>query len=131
MSDITKNKEEMLERKRWVVVGATPNEEKFGYKIFKTLKEHQYTVWGINPNYKELEGEKIYSDLKSLPEKPGCISVVVPPAVSLKLVEEAAREGIDYIWFQPGTYDQEVLEKAKELNLKTVYNDCVLVTLGH
>ncbi len=131
MDEIMKNKEEMLKRKRWVVVGATPNEEKFGYKIYKTLKQHEYEVWGINPKYKELEGETIYPSLDSLPEKPECISVVVPPPVSIKLVEEAAENGIEYIWFQPGTYDNEVLQKARQLNLKTVYNECVLVTLGH
>lgn len=131
MIDIQKNKEEMLKHKRWVVVGVTPNKEKFGYKIFKTLKQHQYEVEGINPKYKEVDGETIYSNLNELPEKPECISVVVPPAVSLKLVEEAAEQGIDYIWFQPGTYDNEVLKKAEELKLKAVYQDCVLVTLGH
>lgn len=131
MDQIQQNKKKMLELKRWVVVGATPKEEKYGYKIFKTLKSHQYEVWGINPNYKELEGETIYQDLKSLPEKPDCISVVVPPNVTLKLVEEAAEMGIEFMWFQPGTYDNEVLQKAQELNINTVYNDCVLVTLGH
>lgn len=131
MIDIQKNKEEMLKHNRWVVVGVTPNEEKYGYKIFKTLKQHQYEVLGINPKYKEVEGEAIYSSLNELPEKPECISVVVPPAVSLKLVEEAAEQGIDYIWFQPGTYDNEVLKKAEDLKLKAVYQECVLVTLGH
>jgi len=131
MNDVQKNKEEMLNHKRWVVVGVTPNEEKFGYKIFKTLKQHQYDVMGINPKYKEVEGEAVYASLDELPSTPECISVVVPPAVSMKLVEEAAEQGIVYIWFQPGTFDNEVLKKAEELNLKTVYHECVLVTLGH
>ncbi|MDW7671157.1 MAG: CoA-binding protein [Bacillota bacterium] len=131
MDQIKENKKNMLALKKWVVVGATPNEEKFGYKIFKTLKSHHYEVWGVNPNYRELEGETIYQDLSSLPQKPDCVSVVVPPPVSMKLVEEVADQGIEYIWFQPGTFNNEVLKKAQELKLKSVYNDCVLVTLGH
>ena len=130
MDQVNKNKKEMLRLKQWVVVGATPNEHKFGYKIYKALKKHQYQVWGINPKYHELEGDIISRDLKSLPEVPDCIGVVVPPAASLKLVEEAAEIGITYIWFQPGTYDEKVLEKASEKGLQAVYNDCVLVTLG-
>jgi uncharacterized protein len=131
MEEVHNNKMAMLTLKKWAVVGATPNESKFGYKIYKTLKNHDYEVMGINPKYSELDGDPLYQDLKSLPEKPECISVVVPPAVSMKLVEEVSAQGIEYIWFQPGTFDNEVIKKAKELNLKPVYNECVLVTLGH
>lgn len=131
MDEITKNKEEMLKKKRWVVVGVTPNTDKFGYKIFKILKQNQYEVWGVNPRYKELEGELLYDSLENLPETPECISVVVPPAVSLALVDEAAKAGIEYIWFQPGAYNEEVIQKARSLHLKAVYNECVLIALGH
>ncbi|MEN1762083.1 CoA-binding protein [Anoxynatronum sibiricum] len=131
MDNVQENKHEMISLKKWVVVGATPNEEKFGYKIFKLLKQNNYQVWGVNPNYAELEGELLFATLKDLPEKPDCISVVVPPPVALKLVEEAADAGINFIWFQPGTYDRDVLQKARDLDLNIVYNDCVLVTLGH
>ena len=130
MDDVYINKMAMLALKKWAVVGATPKETKFGYKVFKTLKKHDYEVMGVNPNYQEIEGDPVYKDLKSLPAKPECISVVVPPAVSMKLIEEVSEQGIEYIWFQPGTFDDEVIQKAKELNLKPVYNECVLVTLG-
>ena len=131
MDHVQENKAAMIASKKWVVVGATPKEDKFGYKIYKMLKQKQYQVWGINPNYTELEGEVMYDSLKGLPEKPECISVVVPPSVAMKLVEEAAEAGVSYIWFQPGTYDQEVLQRARDLKLRMVYNDCVLVALGH
>ncbi len=131
MDDVQKNKQAMLELKKWVVVGATPSQEKFGFKIYRTLQEHNYQVFGVNPRYKELEGESLYPDLSSLPEKPECVSVVVPPKVTMDLLDEVHQEGIQYVWFQPGTYDAEVLKKAQELDLKLVYNDCILVTLGH
>lgn len=131
MSDIQRYKQEMLQLKKWAVIGATPTKEKFGFKIYRTLQEHQYQVFGVNPRYKELEGEIVYPDLKSLPESPDCISVVVPPKITMELLEEVHHESISYVWLQPGTYDAEVLKKAQELELKLVYNDCVLVTLGH
>ena len=129
MDWIQENKQTMLTKKRWAVIGANTNEEKFGYKIYQILKFHGYTVWGVNPKIDAIEGEKVYPDLTSLPEKPDCISVVVPPAISLEFVEEAGNLGIQYIWFQPGTYNQEVLEKADSLGINPVYQDCVLVTL--
>ncbi|SFH45595.1 hypothetical protein SAMN05192551_10126 [Tindallia magadiensis] len=131
MESLEEIKNEMMKKKTWAVVGATPSVEKFGHKIYKMLQEHQYKVYGVNPNYKELEGEVLYPDLLSLPEEPECISVVVPPNVTLSLLEEINKTGIKYVWFQPGTYDAKVLEMAKTLDLKIVYNNCVLVTLGN
>lgn len=122
-------KEEMLNKKVWAVIGATSNKDKYGYKIWKKLKEHDYEVYGINPNYEEIEGEKIYSSLKKLPKKVDVIDLVVPPKLSLNVLDEAKELGIEYIWFQPGTFNKEVIEKAKDLELKFLDNDCVLATL--
>ncbi|AOT68603.1 CoA-binding protein [Geosporobacter ferrireducens] len=123
-------KKEMLEKKIWAVIGATPNVEKFGYKIFKKLKSKGYEVYAVNPNYDTVEGDKCYSDLASLPVKPECVNMVVPPAVSKKFLAEIEKEGIQYVWFQPGTFDEDTIDLAESKGLKIVYYDCVLVALG-
>lgn len=130
MNVIEENKKEMLKGKTWAVVGATPDIEKFGYKIFKKLKAFDYEVYGINPKYDALEGEKLYDSLKELPIKPQCIDVVVNPRLTLPLLDEIKELGIEYVWFQPGTFDEEVIKRAEEYGLKIVYHDCVLVALG-
>lgn len=127
--DMAKIKEEMLEKKLWVVAGVTANKDRFGYKIWKTLKEFDYETYGVNPNYDEIEGEKVYHSVKDLPKKVDVLDMVVPPNIALKTLEEAKEAEIEYIWFQPGTYNQEVLEKAKELGFKILYDDCVYATL--
>ncbi|MCT4564513.1 MAG: CoA-binding protein [Maledivibacter sp.] len=130
MDNIEKVKEEMLGKKVWAVVGATPDESKFGYKIFKKLKSRGYEVYGINPKYEELEGEKLYKSISELPVKPDCVDMVVSPKISKPMVEEIADNGIKYVWFQPGTFDAETIDLAEAKDLKYVYYDCVLVALG-
>jgi len=120
----------MLNRKIWAVIGATPDTEKFGYKIYKKLKEHGYTVYGINPKYESLDGDKLYASLKNLPEKPECIDMVVNPKVTMNTLEEIENLGIEYVWFQPGTFNEDVINTAESKGLNIVYNDCVLVALG-
>ncbi|AKL95058.1 CoA-binding domain-containing protein [Clostridium aceticum] len=129
MENIENNKKEMLEKKVWAVVGATPDTKKFGYKIYKKLKDYGYTVYGINPNCEEIAGDKIYSSLKDLPEKPECVDMVVRPNISKTVLDEIKALEIPYVWFQPGTFDEETISKAEEYNLKIVYYDCVLVAL--
>jgi len=129
MDKIEKVKKEMLGKKVWAVIGATPDSKKFGYKIYKKLKDNGYTVYGINPNYESLEGDKIYSSLKDLPEKPECVDMVVNPKVTKAVLMEVEELGIEYVWFQPGTFNKDVINTAEERNLNIVYNDCVLVAL--
>lgn len=122
-------KEEMLNKKVWAVVGATPNKEKYGYKIWRKLLDHGYETYGINPNHDSINGEKVYPNLKVVPKKIDVIDIVVPPKISLNTLDEAKELGVEYIWFQPGTFDDKVIEKAKDLGFKILYNDCVLATL--
>ena len=122
-------KQEMLNKKTWAVVGATANKDKYGYKIWKKLKEHNYEVYGVNPNYEEIEGDKIYSSLKDLPKKVDVIDLVVPPKISNNVLDQAKELDIEYIWFQPETFDDNIIEKAENLGFKILYNDCVLATL--
>lgn len=119
----------MLEQKKWAVVGASRNKEKFGYKIYKLLKDRGYDVVPINPVYKDVDGDLTKSDLLSLDEKVECISVVVSPKRAKKVVKNAIECGIENIWFQPGTYNSEIIELAKAGNLNVVYDNCVLVEL--
>lgn len=130
MDNMEQVKKEMLSKKVWAVIGATPNTEKFGYKIYKKLKNHGYTVYGVNRKGDDLEGDKLYASLKDLPEKPECIDIVVNPKISKIVLEEIKELGIKYVWFQPGTFDEEVINTAKEAGLNVVYNDCVLVALS-
>ena len=126
---MAKIKEEMLSKKVWVVAGVSGNKDKFGYKIWKTLKEHGYETYGVSPNYEELEGDKIYPSVKDLPKKIDVLDMVVAPKIAIHTLEEAKEAGIEYIWFQPGTYNDEVLAKARELEFKILYDDCVYATL--
>lgn len=122
--------EEMLSEKVWVVVGATENKGKFGYRIYKKLKECGYKVYAVNPKYDSVDGDKCYPNFSELPEKPTCINMVVAPEHAKAFIEEAARLQIPYMWFQPGTFDQNTLDEAQMAGLKLVYYNCVLVELA-
>lgn len=120
---------EMLEKKNWAVVGVTAKKERYGYKIWKILKEHDYNTFGVNPNYDEIESEKIYHSLKDIPERIDVVDMVVPPKIAIETIEEINELDIEYVWFQPGTFNDDVITKAKELGLKILYDDCVYARL--
>lgn len=127
---IEKLKEEMIKMKKWAVVGVTDDRSKYGYKIFKKLNDQGYIVHGVNPKYSEIEGYKIYNSIKDIPEKIECVSVIVNPKISNKLLDDISELGIKNVWFQPGSFDQGTIDKAKKIGLNIVYYDCLYVELG-
>lgn len=46
--------------------------------------------------------------------KDTALSVITPPRVTSKLLREAKEAGIRAVWLQPGSFDDETLEWAKE-----------------
>jgi predicted CoA-binding protein len=116
---------EFLTENVWAVVGVTPDPKKFGFRIYKKLKEHGYTVYAVNPKYSEVGGDATYPDLRALPQKPQVVNFVVNPEIGIKILEACIELGILKIWLQPGTVSVEILKKAAENQIRVVQN-CVL-----
>ncbi|MFW5871950.1 MAG: CoA-binding protein [bacterium] len=121
-------KKYMLGLKKWAVVGASDNPEKFGYKIFKKLLKHGYEVYPVNPRLKEIEGNKVYKSLTSIPETIEVVDLVVNPLIGKTILEEVKELSIENVWLQPGARSEEIDQIASEFNLNVV-KDCVLASL--
>lgn len=121
--------EKMLEKKVWAVVGANENAEKYGNMIYKKLKTFGYKVYPVNPKYQVIEGDKCYSNLSLLPEKPDVINMVVSPNIGKTVIEEAANLGVENIWLQPGTYNDEIINLIDKKGINAV-KACVLMSLN-
>lgn len=109
------------------VVGASNNESKYGYKIYKDLKEAGYKVYPVNAKEQEIQGDKAYPNISSLPEKPDVVDIVVPPQVTERIVEEAVALGIDIVWMQPGAESKAAIEYAKKHGINEIHNACIMV----
>ena len=120
--------ETALKQNVWAVIGGTHKTDKFGYKIYKCLKDHGYEVYPVNPNITEIDGDTCYPNLSALPVVPAVVDFVVPEAVGLAALDECHRLGISTVWLQPGADKPSVVEKAKVLGLHVI-QDCVLVQL--
>lgn len=109
------------------VVGATVNKDKWGYKVFKTLRGVFPRLYPVNPKYKEVLGNRCYPNLKELPEKPDTVIAVVPPGVTEKVVNECKELGIRKLWMQPGSESRKAIEFCKRNGIDCVFNACFVV----
>jgi predicted CoA-binding protein len=79
----------------FAVVGASCDPRKYGYQVYKDLKNAGYEVYPVNPNAQEILGDKYYPSLEKLPVKPDVVDVVVPPKVTEHTVETCIDRSID------------------------------------
>lgn len=117
---------DMLKCKVWAIVGATDNKEKFGYKIYKFMRDAGYEAYAVNPGVEKILGQQCYKSLQDLPVKPEAVDIVVPPKVGEQIVRQCAELSIQNVWLQPGADGQEIIAAAETLRLKVVYNSCVM-----
>ncbi len=123
--------ESFLDRRRVVaVVGASRSPEKWGYRLYKFFKSYYARVYPVNPRAEEIDGDKAYPNLGSLPEKPDIVVMVVPPRVSRSVVREAVSLGVKKVWFQPGSEDEEAIRLCLESGVEAVWGACLMETIS-
>lgn len=116
-----------LEKKRWAVVGASGNADRFGYKILKHLDRLGYEVYPVNPNYEQIATHKCYAKLSDIEVPIDVVNVVVNKKLSKQMLNEEDVSNLAAIWFQPGSFDEETIELAKQKNPNIIHGACVLV----
>lgn len=124
MQDLIK---EFMAQKRFAVVGATDNPQKYGNQIVKNLKSRGYEVYPVNPKLKKVEGLTCYSSLADIPVKVDVVDFVVPPHVTEEILKECKELGLSRIWLQPGSESETAIAFCHENNLKVVHGVCVMM----
>lgn len=111
------------------VIGASPERRKFGNKSLRAHASVGWNVIPINPAATEVEGRRAYKSISEVPEPIDRVTMYVPPAVGITLLEEIAAKKPSEFWLNPGTESRELIQKAKELGLDPILG-CSIVDLG-
>ena len=91
-----------------------------------------YQVGGTSP-FGTKRQMPVYMErsIADLPDGVHGLSVITPPPITERVVEEAAKKGIRRLWMQPGAESAKALERAAELGLEVIaHGPCLLVVLG-
>ena len=115
----------------YAVVGASTRRTKFGSKVLRCYLQHEKKVYPVNPREKKIENLVCINHIKDLPSDVMSISIVTPPAITVKVIEEAIRHGIKNIWLQPGAESLLAIQRCEEHNVNLIAEGpCILEILG-
>lgn len=124
--------ETFLAAPAFAVVGASNDREKYGNKVLRAFQMAGRTAFPVHPSEEVIEGLRAYPDLAALPEGVESVSVITPPQVTEKIVEQAGRLGVKNIWLQPGAESERALEIAHSYGMNVIANGpCILIALRY
>jgi hypothetical protein len=95
---------EFLANKRIAVTGVSRN-PKGGHGsnvVYQRLRQRGYQVFAVNPNAEQVEGDRCYHDLGSIPGGVDAVVVATRPEVAEATMRECAELGIRRVWMHRG-----------------------------
>lgn len=111
------------------ILGASADHSKFGNKCVRAYASKGWQVYPVHPKAETIEGHQAYAKLADIPVELDRVSVYLPPAVGISLLEQVAEKGAKEVWLNPGAADPELLEKAASLGLHAIAS-CSIVDIG-
>lgn len=130
-NSLAKQIEKFLSSSAFGVVGASPNRGKYGNKVLRAYINQKMKVYPVNPSEKVIEDIPCVANVQLLPADVKSISIVTPPPITEKIVQQAIAKGIENIWIQPGAESQAAIDLAEEHHINVIAKGpCILVRLG-
>ena len=109
------------------VVGLSSNPMRPSYGVTEYMQGEGYRVIPVNPNEREVLGEKSYAWLEEVPEKIEIVNIFRRAEEVAPVVESAIRIGAKVVWMQQGIEHEVAAEKARAAGLTVVEDSCILV----
>jgi hypothetical protein len=115
MQPIKEAASEFLAKKRVAVTGVSRTPKTHGSNtVYKRLRERGYEVFAVNPNANEVEGDRSYRDLKSIPGGVEAVVIGTRPEIAEQTMRECAQLGIKHVWMHWGAGSSSVSAAATD-----------------
>jgi predicted CoA-binding protein len=109
------------------VVGLSSNPMRPSYGVTEYMQGEGYRVIPVNPNEREVLGEKSYAWLEEVSEKIEIVNIFRRAEEVAPVVDSAIRIGAKVVWMQQGIEHEVAAEKARAAGLTVVEDACILV----
>src|SRR5690242_4114358 len=119
--------EEMLRTYHTIaVVGLSHKRYRPSFGVSEYMKSAGYRIIPVNPNEREVLGEKAYATLDDVPGEVEIVNIFRRSEFVPEVVEAAIRKGARAIWMQEGVVHEAAAERARAAGLDVVMDRCIL-----
>ena len=94
---------EFLAARRVAVTGVSRNPGTHASNtVYRRFRDRGYEVFAVNPNADEVEGDRCYHDLRSVPGGVEAVVIATAPEHAEETMRECVELGIDHVWMHRG-----------------------------
>ena len=114
------------ECKTIAVVGLSSNPMRPSNNVSDFMQRNGYRIIPVNPNEREVLGEKAYATLADVPGEIDLVDIFRRSEEAGAVVDEAIRVGAKAVWLQEGVIDRAAAQRALDAGLLVVMDRCIL-----
>jgi predicted CoA-binding protein len=123
---------DFLSHKRIAVTGVSRKPEGHGSNtVYQRLRSRGYEVFAVNPNADEVEGDRCYHDLRSIPGGVEAVVIATRPDAAQATVEQCVELGITDVWMHrgpgPGSVSATAAAYGRERGMRVIDGGCPLM----
>ena len=122
-------REVLSSTKTIALVGASPNPQRPSHAVMHYMLDRGYHVIPVNPNEKEILGQKVYASLKDIKEPVDMVDVFRVSEAAGPLCDEAIAIGAKSVWLQLGVISEEGARRAEAAGLKVIMDRCPAIDM--
>jgi uncharacterized protein len=120
---------EFLAEKRIAVTGVSRHPEIHASNtVYRRLRERGYDVFPVNPNADEVEGDRSYHNLRSIPGGVDAVVIGTSPEHAEETMHECADLGIRHVWmhraFGRGSVSPEAVDYGRQHGIRVIDGGC-------
>lgn len=129
MATIAEAASGFLAKRRVAVTGVSRTAKGHGSNVvYQRFRDRGYEVFAVNPNADEVEGDRCYHDLGSIPGGVDAVVIGTRPEHALDTMRECAELGIRHVWmhrsFGTGSVSEAAAAYGREQGIQVIDGGC-------
>lgn len=133
METIREAAAEFLAHRRIAVAGVSREEGQAANAIYRRLRDAGYEVYPVNPNAREVEGDRCYPSISALPRRPEGVLIATHADAAAEVARECVEARVPRVWmhrsFGTGSVSDEATEVCRSEGIAVLDGGCPLMFL--
>lgn len=135
MNPFNERIKKFIELRHIAVAGVSRNPKtETGNAIYKKFKENGYNTFPVNPNAVEIEGDKCYPNLQSIPSTVDGVFINTSPKQTMNVLKDCKEAGVKYAWIHSsigaGSYNSDAEKFCEQNNIELIPRGCPMMYVG-
>lgn len=121
--------EQFLNSKYIAIIGVSSDPKKYSRMVYNAFCEKGYNVLAVNPKLTEINGDKCYPTISSLPDTVDAVIIIIKGEKAKDILNDAINKGVKNIWMHFGCSlkNSEAITMGKDISL--ISGECAFMWL--